>query len=152
MLLIRRKDMANARERLNNALTFAQQRSVTYGDLPARKCFGRKAKVWREQQLRRPRRVPGVKIPRDHHLGLSLKRARAEAGCEACSWTLGPEHWRTLHAHHVIPLSCGGEDTNENMVVLCPNHHAVAHARWRRDYNRWTGPRNRAQLLVALET
>jgi 5-methylcytosine-specific restriction endonuclease McrA len=33
-----------------------------------------------------------------------------------------------LHAHHVIPLAFGGDDAEANLVLLCPNHHAIAHA------------------------
>lgn len=32
------------------------------------------------------------------------------------------------HAHHLIYLSRGGDDTLENLALLCPNHHAVIHA------------------------
>lgn len=32
-----------------------------------------------------------------------------------------------LETHHIIPLSEKGEDREENIVVLCPNHHREAH-------------------------
>ena len=32
------------------------------------------------------------------------------------------------HSHHLIYLSRGGEDSLDNMVLLCPNHHSVIHA------------------------
>lgn len=34
---------------------------------------------------------------------------------------------RLCHGHHVHWLSRGGEDTLENMVLVCPNHHAAIH-------------------------
>lgn len=34
---------------------------------------------------------------------------------------------RLCHGHHVHWLSRGGEDDVENMVLLCPNHHAAVH-------------------------
>jgi 5-methylcytosine-specific restriction protein A len=34
---------------------------------------------------------------------------------------------RLCHGHHVQWLSRGGEDELENMVLLCPNHHAAVH-------------------------
>jgi hypothetical protein len=34
---------------------------------------------------------------------------------------------RLCHAHHIQWLSRGGEDTPENMVLVCPNHHAAIH-------------------------
>lgn len=32
-----------------------------------------------------------------------------------------------LEVHHRVPLSCGGEDTVENAIALCPNCHRKAH-------------------------
>ena len=29
--------------------------------------------------------------------------------------------------HHIVPLSEGGVDTEENTIYLCPNHHLLAH-------------------------
>jgi 5-methylcytosine-specific restriction enzyme A len=34
---------------------------------------------------------------------------------------------RTCHGHHIQWLSRGGEDELENMVLVCPNHHAAIH-------------------------
>lgn len=116
------------------ALTFASGLSATYGELRSRKPWKRKAKV----------------IERDHRLALRLKRERAIAGCEACGWLLGPDAWEALHAHHVVPLSCGGADDQGNLAVLCPNHHAQAHRTGKRDYWRWTGARTRTELLASL--
>lgn len=31
-----------------------------------------------------------------------------------------------LEAHHVLPVAWGGTDDDTNLVLLCPNHHAVA--------------------------
>lgn len=42
--------------------------------------------------------------------------------CEVCGWHLNN------HGHHMRPLSCGGSDDSANLITLCPNHHAVAHA------------------------
>lgn len=33
-----------------------------------------------------------------------------------------------VHGHHLIPKSQGGPDELSNLVTLCPNHHAMAHA------------------------
>lgn len=121
-------------DRLEHALTFASQLSATYGDLPAAKHGRRKAKV--------PARA--------HKVALAYKRMRAETGCEACGWSLGPDAWEALHAHHVVPLSCGGSDGFDNIIALCPNHHAVAHRLGRRSYWRWIGPRTKGELLETL--
>lgn len=52
--------------------------------------------------------------------------------CEACRWSppCGPAWDGILHAHHVVPLSDGGDDARSNLVVLCPNCHALAHKVW----------------------
>ncbi|MBI3814588.1 MAG: HNH endonuclease [Nitrospinae bacterium] len=34
----------------------------------------------------------------------------------------------TLHRHHIVPLSEGGANCEENAILLCPNHHALATA------------------------
>lgn len=58
----------------------------------------------------------------------SLKRRRG-AACEVCGWRPRPPLRDTAcNAHHVRPRSEGGDDSDENRIILCPNHHAVAHA------------------------
>jgi hypothetical protein len=42
--------------------------------------------------------------------------------CEVCGWT------RHVHVHHMLPMSCGGTNDPDNLVTLCANHHADAHA------------------------
>lgn len=42
--------------------------------------------------------------------------------CEACGWT------RHIHVHHMLPLEMGGSNDEDNLVSLCANHHADAHA------------------------
>lgn len=121
-------------DRLGNALAFASGLSATYGDLPARKRGRRKAKV----------------LMRSRPIALAYKQMRAETGCELCGWSLGPSQWEALHAHHVVPLSCGGSDGFDNLIALCPNHHAMAHRTGRRSYWRWLGPRSKGELLEAL--
>ena len=32
-----------------------------------------------------------------------------------------------LEVHHIVHLACGGEDTVENAIALCPNCHRLAH-------------------------
>jgi predicted HNH restriction endonuclease len=32
------------------------------------------------------------------------------------------------NVHHIVYLACGGEDTLDNLILLCPNHHEVVHA------------------------
>lgn len=34
-----------------------------------------------------------------------------------------------VHAHHIHPKRLGGKDELENLITLCPNHHAMVHAK-----------------------
>ena len=40
--------------------------------------------------------------------------------CKLCGWS-----GRT-HMHHIIPKRHHGEDTEDNLIEICPNHHAEA--------------------------
>lgn len=55
----------------------------------------------------------------------SWKRALLELWphkCAACDYV------KIVEAHHVVPTSKGGKSTRDNGILLCPNHHAEAHA------------------------
>ncbi|MCW3098537.1 MAG: hypothetical protein JWL77_4155 [Chthonomonadaceae bacterium] len=61
--------------------------------------------------------------------------ASNENRCAACGWTPPPfmelftvtgHKPSIIELHHVIPVSAGGQDTEENVVPLCPNHHRIA--------------------------
>ena len=40
--------------------------------------------------------------------------------CKICGWK------GMTHLHHIIPISDYGEDTDKNIVEICPNHHSEA--------------------------
>ena len=46
--------------------------------------------------------------------------------CEICGWTIY-NNQTSVNVHHVVPAKYGGENTEENSLMLCPNHHAIAH-------------------------
>jgi 5-methylcytosine-specific restriction enzyme A len=49
--------------------------------------------------------------------------------CQICGYDPKDRYdHRLCHGHHVQWLSRGGEDELENMVLVCPNHHAAIHA------------------------
>jgi 5-methylcytosine-specific restriction endonuclease McrA len=66
--------------------------------------------------------------------------------CEHCGFD--PPVISLLHAHHIIPVSCGGADRPENMIVLCPTCHAIAHyVTQRSNRNRqYAGPSTAGEL------
>lgn len=80
--------------------------------------------------------------------------AEGRAACEVCGWTapaaLVSQPWELLNTHHVVPVAAGGSDEAGNLVVLCPNHHAIAHRATFTRRGRYYGPRTRAELLAEL--
>lgn len=42
--------------------------------------------------------------------------------CRICGFDL------IVHAHHIVPRKDGGTNHMSNIITLCPNHHAMAHA------------------------
>lgn len=59
--------------------------------------------------------------------------------CTVCSWrppvipaskskSVRTRRSSMLHMHHVIAQAKGGDHSSYNLVLLCPNHHAIAHA------------------------
>lgn len=48
--------------------------------------------------------------------------------CQVCLWNPKGVYGEFLcHGHHIHWLSRGGEDTIENMILICPNHHSAIH-------------------------
>ena len=58
-------------------------------------------------------------------------KLRADGKCQLCG-NLAPfydnEGRPYLEAHHVIRLADGGEDSDDNVVALCPNCHRKMHS------------------------
>jgi hypothetical protein len=54
---------------------------------------------------------------------------RVYAGrCQICLFDPRDRYGRNLcHGHHIQWLSRGGDDAPENLVLICPNHHAAVH-------------------------
>lgn len=57
--------------------------------------------------------------------------------CAICGWrgcdepgmvgNNGHHQWGCMNQiHHIIPVSKGGEETADNLILLCPNHHRMA--------------------------
>lgn len=95
---------------------------------------------------------------RERGLG-AMKRAlaiREDLACEACGWRPPPlpgAH-NIMHAHHVVPRAAGGDDGAQNLALLCPNCHAVAHRLLmsipRSRGAAYRGPETREALFAAL--
>jgi predicted restriction endonuclease len=51
-----------------------------------------------------------------------------EGRCQVCGFDpLLRYNVGACEAHHLVYLSRGGEDSLDNLVLVCPNHHTVAH-------------------------
>ena len=84
-----------------------------------------------------------------HYRRVKLKAGEGDR-CEACGWKAPQLLHRLLCVHHIVPVCRGGSHDRENLVLLCPNHHAIAHALFPRSKGRYDGPRTRADLLKAI--
>jgi transcription initiation factor IIE alpha subunit len=85
---------------------------------------------------------------RDTTKVIAFRRKHWKSGCEVCGWR--SETDRSMNVHHIIPASCGGGDADENLILLCPNHHSLAHTVGRRSRKSYFGPTDRAALILAL--
>ena len=81
---------------------------------------------------------------------------KAGTACEVCGWSFNRRDiLRSVHclitAHHVIPVACSGTSEPDNLVLLCPNCHAIAHDIWGKPRGgEWRGPKTRDELLSSL--
>ena len=61
------------------------------------------------------------------------KYAKNTDSCEVCGWRMPITHPEIsprsspIHVHHIIRVADGGTGAPENLIALCPNHHAMAH-------------------------
>ncbi len=72
------------------------------------------------------RRVEGTRIVRDKKLARQAKQV-ADYTCQICGASVEGRREGFVEAHHVEPLSEGGLDRGENILVLCPNCHGHSH-------------------------
>lgn len=68
-----------------------------------------------------------------HRAKRSLKKIHGHLSCAVCKWRMPTlkevyRHGDGVQGHHVVPVSAGGSSDSRNILMLCPNHHAVAHA------------------------
>jgi hypothetical protein len=77
----------------------------------------------------KPEPVPGTRdqYPRDPWLARTLKdfyRCR----CQICETDFKPKYDQPFsQTHHIKALGESGFDVSKNVLVLCPNHHAIIH-------------------------
>lgn len=49
-----------------------------------------------------------------------LMKRWAEKKCAICGWDI------SVDIHHIVPIREGGKNTDDNLILLCPNHHRMA--------------------------
>jgi 5-methylcytosine-specific restriction enzyme A len=120
------------------------QALVTFSrDLPALRVKVLSREEDLEAQLARGRRVhepaAGYATQRARDVYTTLRRSRARryveqlqslynGRCQICDYAPRALYGvDACHAHHLIWLSRGGEDTLANLCLVCPNHHAAIH-------------------------
>lgn len=71
---------------------------------------------------------PLLVIQRNPLLAYLVKR-RHEFSCQVCNHfpIRSTKYLSRVEAHHIVPLSQGGEDQSSNLLVLCPQHHLEVH-------------------------
>ena len=52
----------------------------------------------------------------------TLQNKLKDFSCMRCNWQEGPRD-----VHHIIPITQGGQNDKNNLIVLCPNCHRLAH-------------------------
>lgn len=90
-----------------------------------------------EDQFDLAGRIGGPVERIDRQISVFVRRAdvrrhtlnRSQGRCEYCDqrgfrMSSGKIY---LETHHIIPLHENGEDSSENVIALCPNHHREAH-------------------------
>ena len=73
------------------------------------------------------RKVVKVKDDASNILELSKRTItkilkRSNVGCAICGWNES-----TNDIHHIVNRSHGGSDNNDNLIIVCPNHHRIIH-------------------------
>jgi len=71
---------------------------------------------------------PSLRIPRDASLVRDVKRQECNV-CQVCERVLLSARTREPYSevHHIHPLGHGGDDSNDNVLCLCPLCHRMMH-------------------------
>ncbi|MDW1578888.1 PIN domain-containing protein [Vibrio sp. Vb2880] len=80
-----------------------------------------------KQQIAKHRNIPRI---RRQYISYLEQQGIDSNECEACGFRFEGDK-NMLEIHHVLPLSKGGSDSTDNMVLLCPNCHRTAHSNLR---------------------
>jgi 5-methylcytosine-specific restriction enzyme A len=67
-------------------------------------------------------------LPRRNRQFVEQLQGLYDGRCQICEWAPRSKYQADVcEAHHIKWLSRGGEDSLNNMVLICPNHHRAIH-------------------------
>lgn len=104
----------------------------------------------RKVQYPRPSRPLGTvthpKLKREY------ERVHLIVLCEGCGFqpALDAMRWSVLHIHHIRRAVDGGDDSWENLLILCANCHSTAHWLFPQRIGEYSSTPTRSKLLKAL--
>ncbi len=75
-----------------------------------------------------------------------MKNKSGMLKCEICGWGFCG-NYSSVNAHHIKPVSAGGENKDDNLILLCPNHHAIAHFISHTHKGKYSGPSSKQELI-----
>ena len=64
--------------------------------------------------------IPERKVIKKTYLSYSKEKKTLGTKCAICNFDT------VIHLHHIKAVSNGGDNSIKNLIVLCPNHHAMA--------------------------
>lgn len=73
--------------------------------------------------------------------------------CEVCRWRVPKilmQGETLLNLHHVIPVQCGGSNEGGNLVMICPNCHAIAHRVYGVRRGVYIGPSTKGSFIAGV--
>lgn len=79
-----------------------------------------------------------------------LLKSKGFVSCEICGWGF-KDNFKSVNLHHLIPTAAGGENIEENIVFLCPNHHALAHFLTYSHGGEYHGPKTKEGLMEMIK-
>jgi len=114
---VKKADRAEARDKKKELEKQAEETEEACSDFksPVQEIHGAESVV-RQERKAHPKAIVHVIHHRDRG--------------QCCYFGVGPnrcEFRYRVEIHHITPLSRGGQDTIENLVTLCHNHHKLIH-------------------------
>ena len=76
--------------------------------------------------------------------------------CEVCGWVppaivAEASGADMMPVHHLRGVASGGDHSRENLILLCPNCHAIAHSVFRQGFGSTDAPADRGEFISCLK-